>query len=56
MVILYCIEPGFLEELRNDMMLGCEPFGEVSKITIFDTNPNGIVVVKFTTSTAAENV
>lgn len=37
-------------------MLGCEPFGEVSKITIFDTNPNGIVVVKFTTSTAAENV
>ena len=34
----------------------CEEFGDIEKNKIFDTNPDGIVVVKFKTSTAANNV
>ena len=49
-------EPNFKSELYEDVKSGCEEFGDIEKITIFDTNPDGIVVVKFKTSTAANNV
>ena len=50
------LEPHFKEELMEDVRSGCEPFGVVDKITIFEKNPDGIVVVKFKSATAAENV
>lgn len=46
----------FKNELTEDVKQGCEPFGPVDKITIFDRNPDGIVVVKFKTALAATNV
>ena len=49
-------EPNFKSELYEDVKSGCEEFGDIEKITIFDTNPEGIVVVKFKSSTAANNV
>ena len=52
----FLVEPNFKEELMSDVRSGCEPFGVVEKITIFDTNPDGIVVVKFKSANAAENV
>ncbi|KAK8822238.1 hypothetical protein WA577_005402 [Blastocystis sp. JDR] len=48
-------KPNFKEELMSDVRSGCEPFGVVEKVTIFDTNPDGIVVVKFKSANAAEN-
>ena len=45
-----------LNELIEDVRQGCEPFGPIDKITIFDTNPEGIVVVKFKSAIAASNV
>ena len=52
----FLVEPNFKEELMSDVRSGCEPFGVVEKVTIFDTNPDGIVVVKFKSANAAENV
>ncbi|KAK8789658.1 hypothetical protein WA171_001749, partial [Blastocystis sp. BT1] len=48
-------KPGFKIEMKSDVLEGCEPFGTVDKITVFDTNPNGIVVVKFKSANAADN-
>ena len=45
-----------MRKLRNFDGCICEPFGTVDKITVFDTNPNGIVVVKFKSANAADNV
>lgn len=52
----FLVESNFKEELMSDVRSGCEPFGVVEKVTIFDTNPDGIVVVKFKSANAAENV
>ena len=52
----FLVEPIFKEELMSDVRSGCEPFGVVEKVTFFDTNPDGIVVVKFKSANAAENV
>ena len=42
--------------MKSDVLEGCEPFGTVDKVTVFDSNPNGIVVVKFKNANAADNV
>ncbi|KAK8797097.1 hypothetical protein WA158_004307 [Blastocystis sp. Blastoise] len=46
--------PHFVDELESDMMEGCSACGDVVKITVFETNPNGIVVVKFKSPLQAE--
>lgn len=51
-----CVDPNFKSELTEDVRQGCEPFGPVDKITIFDRNADGIVVVKFKSALAASNV
>ena len=50
------LEPGFKEELMEDVRIGCEEFGTIDKITIFDKNPDGIVLVRFRSASAAQNV
>lgn len=50
------VEPGFKEELKRDVLEGCEPFGTVDKVTVFDSNPDGVVVVKFKQANAADSV
>lgn len=50
------VDVNFKNELTEDVKQGCEPFGPVDKITVFDRNPDGIVVVKFKTAQAATNV
>ena len=42
--------------MKSDVLQGCEPFGAVEKVTIFENNPRGIVVVKFKHANAADNV
>lgn len=46
--------PSFSDELQEDIQRECLNFGELDKVTIFDKNPEGVVVIKFTTATAAE--
>ena len=48
-------KPGFKEELMEDVRIGCEEFGTIDKITIFDKNPDGIVLVRFRSAAAAQN-
>ena len=50
------VEPGFKEEMKRDVLEGCEPFGAVDKVTVFDSNPDGVVVVKFKQANAADSV
>ena len=50
------LEDNFIQELTEDVRQGCEPFGVVEKIKIFDKNPDGVVVVKFKQPLAASNV
>ncbi|KAK8812595.1 hypothetical protein WA538_003809 [Blastocystis sp. DL] len=48
-------KPGFKEEMKRDVLEGCEPFGAVDKVTVFDSNPDGVVVVKFKQANAADS-
>lgn len=50
------VEPGFKEEMKRDVLEGCEPFGAVDKVTVFDSNSDGVVVVKFKQASAADSV
>lgn len=34
----------------------CGKYGDIIKITVFEKNPMGVVIVKFAKSIAAENV
>eukprot|EP01036_Dinobryon_divergens_P024852 gene24852-33339_t len=47
-------QPSFEEELQVDIAEECEKCGVVEKITLFSQNVRGIVVVKFSTSYAAQ--
>lgn len=47
-------EPNFLEELENDVASECSKCGTIEKITVFSQNKNGIIIVKFSTSFAAQ--
>ena len=47
-------DPSFFEDLERDLLDECEKLGQVEKITVFSKNPRGIVIVKFTTSFAAQ--
>lgn len=42
--------------MKRDVLEGCEPFGAVDKVTVFDSNPDGVVVVKFKQANAADSV
>jgi HIV Tat-specific factor 1 len=42
------------EDLQQEIAEECEKFGAIDKITLFARNPRGIVVVKFSTSFAAQ--
>ena len=44
----------FLPELEEDIATECGKVGEIEKITVFSSNPRGIVVVKFSTAFAAQ--
>ena len=46
--------PSFSDELQEDIQKECAKFGELDKVTIFDKNPAGVVIIKFTTAIAAE--
>ena len=46
-------EPNFLKELEEDIASECSKCGVIEKITVFSQNRNGIVIVKFKTSYAA---
>lgn len=47
-------DPNFEEELQVDVATECEKFGPLDKLTLFSSNPRGIVVVKFKTAFAAQ--
>ena len=44
----------FSDELEEDIASECSKCGNIEKITVFSTNPKGIVIVKFSTSFAAQ--
>ena len=46
-------DDSFLEELEHKIRTECSAWGTVTKITIFASNPNGIVLVRFKEPTAA---
>ncbi|KAI2500451.1 hypothetical protein MHU86_14055 [Fragilaria crotonensis] len=46
-------DDSFLEELERKIRTECSAWGTVTKITIFASNPNGIVLVRFKEPTAA---
>jgi hypothetical protein len=39
--------------LERDILEGCGPFGDIEKVTVFEANPQGIVLVKFATAASA---
>ncbi|CAF0751570.1 unnamed protein product [Didymodactylos carnosus] len=41
-------DPTYIIQLRSNIRQSCEQYGEVKKIYIFDTNPDGIVTVGYT--------
>ena len=47
-------DPTFFEDLERDLLQECEKLGEIEKITVFSKNPRGIVIIKFSTSFAAQ--
>ena len=42
-----------METLHNELHAECSKFGVVEKITMFEKNPDGVVIVKFTTPGSA---
>lgn len=48
------LNPTFSDELEADIASECEKLGVLEKLTFFSSNPRGIVVVKFSTSYAAQ--
>jgi len=44
----------FSDELEEDIAMECSKCGNIEKITVFSTNPRGVVIVKFSTSFAAQ--
>lgn len=46
-------DPSFSEELERDIATECEKLGPLEKITVFEKNPKGVVIVKFGTAYAA---
>ena len=46
--------PDFEKELEEDISTECEKFGEIEKITVFSSSPQGVIIVKFATSFAAQ--
>eukprot|EP01029_Cantina_marsupialis_P001302 TRINITY_DN11081_c0_g1_i1.p1 TRINITY_DN11081_c0_g1~~TRINITY_DN11081_c0_g1_i1.p1 ORF type:complete len:506 (+),score=173.53 TRINITY_DN11081_c0_g1_i1:142-1659(+) len=62
-VILHLHEPKDFEEnadavkqqLHDDIFLECSKIGEVSKVTVFDRNEEGAVIVKYKNADHAEN-
>jgi len=44
----------FSDELEEDIAMECSKCGNIEKITVFSSNPRGVVIVKFTTSFAAQ--
>lgn len=47
-------DPNFLEELEEDVASECSKCGTIEKITVFSQNKNGIIIIKFSTSFAAQ--
>jgi HIV Tat-specific factor 1 len=47
-------QPGFEEELEEDISSECYKCGNIEKITLFEKNPLGVIIVKFSTSFAAQ--
>lgn len=47
-------EDRLVQELEEDVAEEVSKIGEIEKITIFTKNPNGIIVIRFTTSFAAQ--
>eukprot|EP00727_Mastigamoeba_balamuthi_P003695 m51a1_g13322 putative rna-binding region rnp-1 domain-containing protein (116) ;mRNA; f:560-1031 len=48
-------DPNFVTELRSDIEAEASKCGEVQKVTIFERNPEGVVVVVFKDMQAAES-
>ena len=44
----------FSDELEEDIAMECSKCGNIEKITVFSSNPRGVVIVKFSTSFAAQ--
>ena len=47
-------DPSFSDEIESDLASECEKYGIIEKITLFSSNPRGIVIIKFSTSYAAQ--
>ena len=45
--------PSFVGELEQDIASECSKLGPLEKITVFEKNPRGVVIVKFGTAYAA---
>lgn len=48
------LDPSFEAELEADVAEECSTFGVIDKMTIFAKNPRGVIMIKFSTSFAAE--
>jgi HIV Tat-specific factor 1 len=48
------MDPEFEEELEQDISTECGKCGNIEKITVFEKNPVGVAIVKFSTSFAAQ--
>lgn len=47
-------DESFFDDLERDIVEECEKCGPIDKITVFSTNPKGVVIVKFHTAFAAQ--
>uniref|UniRef100_A0A8C9MPE3 RRM domain-containing protein n=1 Tax=Serinus canaria TaxID=9135 RepID=A0A8C9MPE3_SERCA len=47
-------DPLVLNEIREDLRMECEKFGQVKKVLIFDRHPDGVASVSFKEATEAD--
>ena len=47
-------DESFSDELETDVASECGKCGQIEKITVFSKHPNGVVIVKFSTSYASQ--
>lgn len=55
-MLILTLDSRFASFMEKFIKEKCGKYGDIIKITVFEKNPMGVVIVKFAKSIAAENV